>query len=104
MPAGSGAWLRTTMKAMVLFGVPPERYWPYNIPAFDDEPSAFLYSFAGNYQSILYYPLDMGLSGPQTLKRVKSFLVARNPCMFGFTVYNFGNAHGEFAYPGPRTR
>ena len=24
-----GAYLRSTMKALVLFGVPPEKYWPY---------------------------------------------------------------------------
>src|SRR5574341_1072153 len=41
----TGAYLRTTMKSMVLFGVPPEEYWPYNIASFDIEPSAFLYSF-----------------------------------------------------------
>ncbi len=42
----SGAYLRSTMAAMVLFGVPPEEYWPYNIKRFDSEPSAFCYSFA----------------------------------------------------------
>lgn len=26
----TGAFLRTTMGAIVLFGVPPEEYWPYN--------------------------------------------------------------------------
>jgi C1A family cysteine protease len=25
----TGAYLRTTMKALVLFGAPPEEYWPY---------------------------------------------------------------------------
>lgn len=96
----TGAWLRTTMKAMVLFGVPPERYWPYDISMFDEEPGAFLYSFAGNYQSLRYYRLDStGISPGDVLQRVKNFLVAGYPSMFGFTVYNFGNDQGEFAYP-----
>jgi hypothetical protein len=42
----------------VLFGVPPEEYWPYVIADLDKEPSAFLYSFAQNYQAIQYYRLD----------------------------------------------
>jgi hypothetical protein len=28
------------MKAMVLFGIPPEEYYAYDISKFDDEPSA----------------------------------------------------------------
>jgi C1A family cysteine protease len=98
----TGAWLRTTMKAMVLFGVPPEEYHQYDISKFDDEPNAFCYSFAQNYQSILYHRLDTpALSTGQLLKRVKQFLAAGYPSMFGFTVYNFGNAKGEFEFPGP---
>ncbi|CAD7779147.1 MAG: hypothetical protein KCCBMMGE_00816 [Candidatus Methanoperedenaceae archaeon GB37] len=47
----TGAFIRTTMGAMVLFGVPPEKYWPYITrkhpgPAgertFDDEPTSLL--------------------------------------------------------------
>ena len=32
-----GASLRATMKAMAKFGVPPEKYWPYDIKKFDEE-------------------------------------------------------------------
>lgn len=98
----TGAWLRTTMKAMVLFGVPPEEYYPYDITKFDDEPDAFCYAFGQNYQSIRYFRLD-GINGSvgNLLTRVKNFLAAGYPSMFGFTVYNFGNAKGEIAFPGP---
>ncbi len=96
----TGAWLRTTMKAMVLFGLPPEEYWIYDISKFDDEPNAFCYAFAQRYQSINYYRLDRpGASPTQLLKRVKNFLAAGYPCMFGFTVYNFGNEKGEIEFP-----
>jgi len=54
----TGAYLRTTMGALVLFGVPPEEYWPYVIPDFDKEPSAFCYSYARNYQTLQYFRLD----------------------------------------------
>ena len=98
----TGAWLRTTMKAMVLFGIPPEEHYPYDISKYDDEPSAFLYSYAQNYQSIKYYRLDRAtVSSTQLLNRLKNFLAAGYPAMFGFTVYNFGNDKGEFEYPGP---
>ena len=33
----TGAYLRTTMGALTLFGVPPEDYWPYNIANFENE-------------------------------------------------------------------
>lgn len=98
----TGAYLRTTMKAMVLFGVPAESYWPYDTSKYDDEPSAFLYSFARSYRTIKYYRLDApGMSPGDVLQRVKQFLAAGYPSMFGFTVYNYGNDKGEFAYPGP---
>ncbi|UCF91842.1 MAG: hypothetical protein JSW39_26825 [Desulfobacterales bacterium] len=97
----TGAWLRTTMKAMVLFGMPPEEYYPYDISKFDDEPTAFCYAFAQSYQTIKYYRLDRANVSPDQLReRVKNFLAAGYPCMFGFTVYNFGNDKGEFEFPG----
>lgn len=100
----TGAWLRSTMGAMTLFGVPPERYWPYNIADFDEEPSAFLYSFAQNYQAITYYRLDpAGTARPALLDRVKLHLRAGLPSMFGFTVYSsYGQAAGNGgAFPLP---
>src|SRR4030042_1182930 len=54
----TGAYLRSTMGALVLFGVPPERYWPYVVAKYDVEPSAFLYAFGQSYQAINYYRLD----------------------------------------------
>lgn len=101
----TGAWLRTTMKAMVLFGIPPEEFYPYDISKFDDEPGAFCYAFAQNYQAIKYFKLDkMGVSSTRLLERLKNFLAAGYPAMFGFTVYNFGNDKGEFEFPGPNDK
>lgn len=100
----TGAFLRTTMGALVLFGVPPEEYWPYNIASFDKEPTAFCYAFAQNYQSLSYYRLDPpGTSANQTLARIKSNLAAGLPSMFGFTVYSSisqaGNNDGKIPFP-----
>ena len=87
----SGAYLRTTMGAMVLFGVPPETYWPYTDAeeGFDKEPPAFCYAFAQNYKTLLYYRHDpAGTSRAALLDRLKTHLAAGHPAMFGFTVYS----------------
>lgn len=85
----TGAYLRTTMAAMVLFGVPPEKYWPYIIAEFDVEPSAFCYSFGKEYQSLKYLRLDTPLIGREALlNKIKKYIAFGIPVMFGFTVYN----------------
>lgn len=99
----TGAFLRTTMGALVLFGVPPEEYWPYAIADFDKEPSAFCYAFAQNFQAIQYYRLDpTGTSKPTLLTRIKTNLAAGLPSMFGFTVYtSISQAVGSGKIPSP---
>jgi C1A family cysteine protease len=85
----TGAYLRSTMGALALFGVPPEEYWPYNIARFDIEPSSFLFSFAANYKAIKYYRLDpTGTSPAALLTRIKANLASGLPPIFGFTVYS----------------
>ncbi|MBN2354417.1 MAG: hypothetical protein JXD23_17735 [Spirochaetales bacterium] len=84
----TGAYLRTTMGAMALFGLPPEKYWPYDVGRFDDEPSAFLYAFGQSYQALLYYRLDpAGTEKRALLDSIRKNLDAGLPSMFGFTVY-----------------
>ena len=100
----TGAFLRTTMGALVLFGIPPEEYWPYDIANFDKEPTAFCYAFAQNYQPMSYYRLDpSGTTREQLLNRIKTNLAAGLPSMFGFTVYSSieqaGNNDGKIPYP-----
>ncbi len=94
----TGAYIRTTMGALALFGVPPEKYWPYtdrkqpdpsDERTFDEEPTAFLYAYADNYKTISYYRLDPGGTPPPTLlTNVKNFISAGLPPMFGFTVFS----------------
>jgi C1A family cysteine protease len=87
----TGAYLRTTMAALALFGTPPESYWPYSdvAPDFDKEPNAFHYAFAQNYQAISYYRLDPpGISPAALLNGIKTWIAAGLPSMFGFTVYS----------------
>jgi C1A family cysteine protease len=99
----TGAYLRTTMASLVLFGVPPEEYWPYEITEFDKEPPAFCYAFAQNFQTLSYYRLDsLGISAEDLLARVKTNLSAGLPSIFGFTVYHSieqAQATGEIPFP-----
>jgi C1A family cysteine protease len=106
----TGADLRNTMGALVLCGVPPEKYLPYkdNKTAFDVEPAAFLYALGANYKSVKYFshdPLEKDTSPDKILKSVKKYLAAGVPSMFGF--YGFPSFEdtdvvGGIPYPGPK--
>lgn len=98
----TGAYLRSTMAALTLFGVPPEKYMPYNIQDYDKEPTAFCYSFAQNYQAIQYVRLDpINVTGENLLNTIKVNLAASLPSIFGFTVYNsiYDADKGKIPYP-----
>jgi C1A family cysteine protease len=85
----TGAFLRSAMGALVLFGVPPEEYWKYDEKKYEEEPTAFVYSLAQNYQALKYYRLDTpGTKKDQLLKKIKAHCNSGIPTMFGFTVYN----------------
>jgi C1A family cysteine protease len=104
-----GAYLRTTMKSMVMFGIPPEVYWPYEISHFDEEAPVFCYALAQNYKTIKYYRLDLpGNSPSQTLATIKENLAAELPMMFGFSVYSsfpgLGEGTGRIPFPEPGDR
>lgn len=105
----TGAFLRSTMYALTLFGVPPEEYYPYNIADFDKEPSAFCYAFGQSYQAISYYRLDPpGTTRSNLLTQIKTYLANGLPSMFGFTVYSSisqANTNGgKIPYPTPGER
>ena len=100
MPSDSGIDLRSTFKALARYGVPPERFWPYDPSTFDDDPSDLsLLGFAGEFSSLHYLRLDApGMSGAEVLKRVKSFLAARFPVAFGFPVPGSLDARADIPY------
>ena len=110
MRGDTGAYLRTTMGAMVLFGVPPEEYWPYSDEEklFDREPPAFCYGFARNYQTLKYFRHDPPRTKPEELlNKVKTYLSKGHPAMFGFTVYNSieqAEKTGQIPVPPPKER
>ncbi len=110
MKGDTGAYLRTTMGGMVLFGVPPEEYWPYreDEKEFDQEPPAFCYAFAQNYQTVKYFRHDLPeTKAEEILRKVKAYLFKGHPAMFGFTVYSSieqADKTGRIPFPSPKER
>ncbi|MFV0277874.1 MAG: C1 family peptidase, partial [Parahaliea sp.] len=104
----TGAYLRTTIKAMALFGVPPESENPYIEDQFDAEPDAYLFAFAQNFKASVYARLDgygSNTNGVETLDRVKRALLDGFPVTFGFPVYSSIDSTGPstgYVIPIPR--
>jgi C1A family cysteine protease len=105
----TGAYLRTTMKALAHCGVPPEEYWPYTDkdPDFDIEPSAFIYALADDYQALNYFrhdPPGTNVTPQAVLDKVKSYLADGIPSMFGFDgfpSFDYSDVPGGIPLPGP---
>ena len=98
----TGADLRTTLKALARFGVPPEEYWPYDVSRFDEEPSAFLYGLAQPPPGLRYFRLDEpNRDGAATWDAVTSFLAAGFPLAFGFPVPSSLTTDPNIPYRGP---
>jgi len=94
-----GVDLRSTLKAIVAFGIPAAQHWPYDLTKVQDDPPAFLYAVGDRYKSIRYLRLDARNStGRDTLKAVKSFLVAGFPVAFGFSVPASISNDGDIPY------
>ena len=102
----TGAEIRNTIGAMVTVGVCPEKYYPYDISKFDEEPSAFVYSLAENYKTTKYVRLDQpNIDKTILLNTIKTNLAAGIPAVFGFTVYssiNQANSNGQIPYPSSK--
>lgn len=96
----TGAYLRTTMQSIATFGMPPESHWTYEISRFDEEPSAFLYSYAQNYQALKYTRLDpYDKAAKDAFVDIKKALAAGYPVVFGFPVYSSLSNAADIPYP-----
>lgn len=96
----TGAYLRTTMQAVANFGIPPEKFWPYDIDRYEEEPTPFLYSFAAGFKAVKYTRLDpKHIGADKVLDNVKHALQARYPVVFGFTVYSSLSFEADIPFP-----
>lgn len=98
--ARGGACLRTTLKAAIKFGLPPERFWPYDPAALERVPDPYLYAFNAEYRDARYVRLDVATqSGGQNLETVKSLLAGGFACALGFGVPSSLTNGPEIPFP-----
>jgi C1A family cysteine protease len=95
-----GTPLRATLKALKRFGLPPAAYWPSTQEHFSAEPSAFLFTYAREFQDLIYLRLDAPWTeGGQVLALVKAFVAAGFPVAFGFSVFDSLSADPCVPFP-----
>jgi C1A family cysteine protease len=104
----NGAYARTTMGAMALFGLPPEEYWPYDPALVNEEPTAFVYALAQSFQAVRYYRIDdVHSTAAELLIKVKKFIYTGFPLMFGFSLFNsivVADKTGKIPHPGAKDK
>lgn len=92
--------IRTTLKALKRYGVPPEEMFP-----FSDDPSGLppsdvsLLGFPVGFSDLIYFRVDgRNQRGKTTLKRVKRLLAGGLPVTFGFSVPRSINDQADIHY------
>ncbi len=100
----TGAFIRTTIKALKVFGSLPESEWRYTADRLDVEPDAYVYAYAQNFRALKYARLDgYGVDGAGVLSAIKTTLMAGHPVAFGFPVYSSMAEMGtDYVIPLPR--
>lgn len=79
--------IRSTFRALVRCGAPPELYWPYDLAQWRQEPEAYLFCYSDVFRDLVYFRLDSrNATGGATLSQVRSCLAAGLPVVFGFSV------------------
>ncbi|MEP6668454.1 MAG: C1 family peptidase [Chthoniobacter sp.] len=84
----TGAYIRSTIKAMATLGIPAERWWAYNPEFLDCTPPPLTYAIAANFKALTYKRIDgNGFSTEMTLLLLLHVLAAGFPVAFGFPLY-----------------
>ncbi len=95
--------LRSAIKAMIRFGLPPERYWPYESARVTPTPDGFVYGAGHKMRRCLYLRLDgRTQSGDETLDVVRSFLASGFACVCGFQLPSTVSDLPEIYFPVSR--
>lgn len=86
----SGAFIRTTLGAIRLFGIPQEEFWPYTDDPvqFDMMPDPWLWALGQSFQSITHFRLDYSTDANENVHRIKEYVTNGYPVEFGFYVYS----------------
>lgn len=97
--------LRTTMKAIRRFGLPPEMLWPYCPEHVDQEPGGYAYAYQKEASSLCYVRLDgndthgHGRPGWALLDEMLELLAAGFCLTLGFAVPDSLTAAPDIPYP-----
>jgi len=101
----SGAYIRTTLKAIRMFGLPPEELYPYtdDPKKFDAYPQAHVWTAGQNYKSVKQMRLDFSKDAELNINRIKEYVAKGFASEIGFTVFSsYSQAEkngGVFPYP-----
>jgi C1A family cysteine protease len=85
----SGATIRDTIKAGVLYGVANEAAWPYDIKKFTVNPPQHIWTDAAKHKVTSYHAISDG-----DIQTMKSVLAAGYLVGFGFEVYDYFCSQG----------
>lgn len=77
----AGSYIRDGFRVCAKLGVPPEEFWPYDIPTFAGPAPKAATEAASAHQAIVYRRV------PQTLTSLKASILGGQPFAFGFTVF-----------------
>jgi C1A family cysteine protease len=107
-PGDNGAEIRNVIGALVVFGGPPERFWPYDETLVDLVPPNPCFAFGQSFQALQYYRLDpAGKQANNLLADIKLHLSNHIPVIFGFTCYSSMDQplnDGDIPYPATMER
>lgn len=111
-----GTYIRQVMGVLKALGAPPEKFWPYldsgsfeepnrQDPRIDEEPSAFCYAIASDFEALQAYRLDRKdePNSERLMVRAKAHLTSELPFAFGIPLYasiREAKTNGLIQYPG----
>jgi C1A family cysteine protease len=101
----TGADIRNTLGALVMYGLPPESFCRYDVSTFEKALEPALYGLADEYRALKYFRHDtQGKSKAQVLQSIKAQLAGKIPTLFGFTCYSSIDStdDGNIPFPGPK--
>jgi C1A family cysteine protease len=96
----AGATYRTTLKALVRFGLPPSALCPDAGGDVDRPLEPHLFAYGEVMRSMRYARLDTPWSSGGAIRaRVRAWLAAGFPCAFGLVVFDSMTDDGDIACP-----
>lgn len=96
----AGSTPRATLKALTRFGLPTSAMCPDDPAGFDLPLGPHLFAYGELTRSLRYVRLDpLGSAGAATLGRVRAWLDAGFPCLFGFVAFDSMTDAPDIACP-----